>query len=107
MSDNSPRTSGFCIYIDTFCQGPVPTVFDENDKPCIYPTEVEAQREIVDHAMTRLGQFLDGERDFDDAITVEEYVVAVDVHPDGSVVDAEGNRFCTVAHEDQATRSLS
>jgi hypothetical protein len=30
---------------------------------------VEAQKEIVDYVMTRLQQFLDGERDFDDAMT--------------------------------------
>ncbi len=29
--------------------------------------------------MTRLQQFLNDERDFDDAMTVEEYVVEVDV----------------------------
>ena len=69
MSDGSQqRTSGFCIYIDTFFQGPVPTVFDEHDKLCIFATEAEAQREIADNAMTRLEQFLSGERDFDDAM---------------------------------------
>ena len=86
-------TSGFCIYINTVFQGPVPTVFDENDKLCIFATEAEAQREIVESAIIRLEQFLNGERDFDDAITVEEYVVEVDVLPDGSIVDADGNHF--------------
>jgi hypothetical protein len=98
MSDESPRpTSGFCIYINTFFQGPVPTLFDENDKLCIFATEAEAQREIVDNAITRLGEFLRGERDFDDAIAVEEYVVKVDVLPDGSIIDADGNHFSASA----------
>jgi hypothetical protein len=39
--------------------------------------------------VNRLQEFMDGQRDFDDAITVEEYVVEVDVLPDGSVVDAD------------------
>ena len=43
--------------------------------------------------ITRLQQFLDGERDFEDAVTVEETVVEVDVSPDGTMVDAEGNVF--------------
>jgi hypothetical protein len=43
--------------------------------------------------MTRLQEFLDGERDFDDAITVEEYVVPVTLLADGSVVDEDGRRF--------------
>jgi hypothetical protein len=98
MSDGSQqRTSGFCIYIDTFFQGPVPTVFDEHDKLCIFATKAEAQREIADNAITRLEQFLSGERDFDDAMTVEEYIVAVDVLPDGSITDADGNHFSASA----------
>ena len=94
MSDESEQpASAFCIYFNTFFQGPVPTVFDENDKLCIFTTEVEAQREIVENAVIRLEQFLSGERAFDDAITVEEYVVEVDVLPDGSIMDADGNHF--------------
>ncbi len=40
---------------------------------------------------TLLQQFLDSERDFEDAVTVEEYIVEVDVFPDGTMVEAEGN----------------
>ena len=43
--------------------------------------------------MTRLQQFLDGEREYEDAIEVEEYVVPVTVHPDGKIVDEAGNCF--------------
>jgi hypothetical protein len=91
-NESAQLASDFCIYINTFFQGPIPTVFD-NDELSIFATEAEAQREIVDIALTRLGQFLSGERDFDDAIAVEEYVMAVDVLPDGSIVDADGNHF--------------
>jgi len=35
--------------------------------------------------MIGLQDFIDGERELDDAMTVEEYVVEVDVLPDGSV----------------------
>lgn len=85
--------SGFCIYINTLCQGPVPLVTEGKGKYVVFETELEAQREVADYAMTRLQQFLDGERDFDDAITVEEYVVPVTVHPDGTITDADGNCF--------------
>lgn len=86
--------SAFCIYITTVCEGSVPLVRDGDGKPCVFKTEVEAQREIADFVMTRLQEFIDGEdRDFEDAMTVEEYVVPVDVYPDGSIVDAEGNCF--------------
>jgi hypothetical protein len=84
--------SGFCIYVDTFCQGPVPVVSDD-DVYVVFKTELEAQKEIVDNQMIRLKQFLDGERDYADAITVEEYVVPVTVHPDGVITDKTGNCF--------------
>lgn len=92
---------GYAVYIDTLCQGPVPSVTEiypadsdnSAERICVFPTELEAQREIVDLMMTRLQEFLDGERDFDDAVTVEEYVVEVGVLPDGRIVDANGNCF--------------
>ena len=91
---------GYCIFIDTVFQGAVPSVSAvDGDDPnaseiiCVFPTEREAQHEIADFMMTRLQQFLDGERDFDDAITVDEYVVEVDVLPDGRIVDEAGNCF--------------
>ncbi len=95
MSTKNPLElrNGFCIYIDTFCQGAVPVVSDGEGKYVVFETELEAQREVVDHQMTRLQQFLDGERDFEDAMTVEEFVVPVTVHPDGVVVDEGGNSF--------------
>ena len=77
---------GFCVFINTLCEGSTPSVRDGGGKPFIFATEVEAQREIADCMMTRLQEFIDGEdRGFDDAITTEEYVVEVEVLPDGSV----------------------
>lgn len=91
---------GYCIFIDTLCQGAVPSVTEinstdgreEQNRICVFSTEVEAQREIADFMMTRLQEFLDGERDFEDAITVEEYIVEVELLADGTVVHASGNR---------------
>ena len=94
---NQPTPSrmwpGFCIYINTFCQGPVPVLTDGDDKYVIFETELEPQKEIVDHALIRLQEFLDGQRDFDDAITVEEYVVPVKVDPNGKITDDTGKQF--------------
>ena len=94
MSRENPSNlrNGYCIYIRTFCQGPVPVVSDGDDY-VVFETEVEAQKEIVDYVMTRLQQFLDGERDFDDAVSVDEYVVPVTVHPDDTITDEDGNCF--------------
>jgi hypothetical protein len=86
-------TPGFCIFINTFCQGPVPSVFGEGDRPFVFATRVEAEREIAEYAILRLHQFMVGQRDFEDAITIEEYVVEVRVLPDGSITDEDGNHF--------------
>jgi len=92
---------GYCIFIDTLCLGSVPSVTEvistdgsnESERICVFPSELEAQREIVDAIMTRLQEFHDGERDFEDAVSVSEYVVEVEVLPDGRIMDAEGNCF--------------
>jgi hypothetical protein len=81
----------FCVLIDTVFEGTVPAVRDGDDLPCVFETRVEAEREIADNIITRLQEFLDGERDFEDAMTVEEYVAEVVVLPDGSVVPMGNN----------------
>jgi len=88
----SPQ-SGYCIFIDTVCEGRIPAWHDENSMPVVYPTLEAAQREIADDVMEKLRQFLAGERDFDDAMTVEDYILPVDVFPDGSITDEDGNVF--------------
>ena len=95
MSDKPSRgaRNGFCIYIDTLFQGPVPVVSDGVDNYVVFETELYAQKKIADYAMIRIQQFLDGERDFDDAMTVEEFAVPVTVHADGTITDEDGNCF--------------
>jgi len=95
MSENLSRGAckGFCIYIDTLFQGSVPVVSDGDDKYVVFEAELDAQKEIADYAMIRIQEFLDGERDFDDAMACEEYVVPVTVHADGTITDENGNCF--------------
>jgi hypothetical protein len=84
---------GFCIYIDTFFQGPVPVELENDKQFVVYETQLEAQREIADVLMTRLQEFLDGHRDFEDAVETEDYIVEVDLYSDGSIIDEAGRRF--------------
>jgi len=86
-------TPAFCIFIETLCQGRIPAWHDEKYMPIVYPTIEAAQREIADEVMEKLQQFLDGERDFEDALAVEDYILPVEVLPDGSVQDEDGNCF--------------
>jgi hypothetical protein len=89
----SGSVKAYAIYIDTICSGRVPIERNEKGGPVAYVSEHDAQLEIADGTMERLRQFLAGERDFDDAITVEEYVEAVELHPDGSITDEYGNTY--------------
>lgn len=61
MSDPTPAglRKGFCIFINTLCQGPGPLV-SEHDRYVVFDTELEAQKEIVDNQMTRFSNFSTG-----------------------------------------------
>lgn len=78
--------TGYCVFVDSLCEGATPSVRDGDGHPFVFASRREAECEIADAMMTRLQQFIDGERDFDDAMTTEEYVVEVAVEPDGSVI---------------------
>ena len=91
--DEPESQIAYCIYISTVVDGPVPSVRNGEGYQFVFPTRDVAEREIAENALDRLQEYLDGERDFDDAITVEEYVVDVMVYPDGSVSDEDGNFF--------------
>ncbi len=93
QESSSKFRDGFCIYADTLCRGPVPVVGDGDNNYVVFRTELEAQKEIADYAIMRLQQFLDGEREFEDATTIEEYIVPVTVHADGTITDESGNCF--------------
>lgn len=83
---------GFCIFIHTVCEGSVPSV-REGERVCVFATRREAELEIVDFLQMHLQDFIDGNREFEDAITVEDYVVEVEVLPDGSVITDDGSVF--------------
>jgi hypothetical protein len=82
--------SGFAIFHRTLCQGTMPAYYDETEYPVVFSTELEAQREIADDLMEHIRQFLAGEREFEDAITTEDFILPVDVWPDGSISIEEG-----------------
>lgn len=82
----------YAILINTLAEGCVPSV-REGDAPAVFATEREAQCEIADNLLARLQEFLDGEREFEDAMTVEEFIVKVRLLPDGSLTDEFGKRM--------------
>jgi len=92
MKRHRPIRSGYAIFIPTLCQGTVPSCY-EGEYPVVFASELEAQREIADNQLTRLRQFLDGERDFDDALSTDEFVLPVKVWSDGSISNEDGRTF--------------
>ena len=85
MVSPAKAKTGFCLYVTSLAEGKVPIEFDGDNKPVIYPSLFEAQKAIAEYAIDRLEEFRERQRDFDDAFTVEEYVVEVEVRPDGGV----------------------
>ena len=76
---------GFCIFIDVLFEGEVPSCIGEGNKPVIFATREEAEFEIIDFVSDRFEEYLDGKRDLEDAMTIEEFVVGVEVMEDGTV----------------------
>jgi hypothetical protein len=82
---------GFCIYTHTF-KAPSEAILDPNGRPVVFHTSREAEVEIVKKAMARMQDFLNEEREFEDAMYVDEYVVPVTLHDDGTITDGD-NEF--------------
>lgn len=93
MHPYQPIRPAFAIFITTICEGTMLAWYDENGWPVTYQSEREAQLEIVDDLLERLRQFEVGERDFYDAVCIEEFILPVDVWPDGSIVIEDGVVF--------------
>jgi hypothetical protein len=93
MPHSTQPKSSYAIFINTLCSGPVPAWRDKDGLPITYATEREAQLEIVDDLQERLRQFIAGERPFDDAVFVEEFILPVDLWPDGSISTEDGSVF--------------
>lgn len=68
--------TGYAIFCHTLFQGIMPACYDETDYPVVFPTELEAQREIADTQLIRIRQFLDSQREFEDAIATDEFVLS-------------------------------
>lgn len=79
----------YIVVGDSVVDGLQPTgMVAEGDSPfdhLLFPTEREAQLEMADRMMTKLGEFIEGERDFDDAIALDEHILEVVRSGDGKI----------------------
>jgi hypothetical protein len=82
---NTPtfKPTGYCI------RGEV-GVYSVDGKVGIFPTEKDAQREIAEHQVALIKQFLAGNGDFMTAVSFTKDVVPVRKRRDGSVIDENG-----------------
>jgi dienelactone hydrolase len=85
--------SGYAIFCPTVFQGTMPACYDETDCPVVFPTELEAQREIADTQLIRIQEFLDGQRDYEDAIAIDEFILPVSLWADGSISIKGGRTY--------------
>lgn len=85
--------TAYCIFMDTVCEGKIPAWRNESGGFLLHPTEREAQLQIADEVLDRLLQFQQGERDFGDAFTVEDFIEPVTTRDDGTFVDLDGNSY--------------
>ena len=92
-STNRRTRSAFAIFEDTLCQGLMPTWRDEDGVIITYTTKREAEIEIAEMLIELLKQFLAGERDFADASTTGDFILPVQVFPDGTIQTENGQRF--------------
>ena len=83
----------FAIFTHTVCEGIVPAWHDERGLPVVYETKREAQKEIAEMLIEHLEEFIAGEREFDDALTTEDFILPVEVWPDGGISTETGFRF--------------
>lgn len=59
----------------------------------VFTTLLDAQREIADNQLTRIQEFLDGQREFDDAIVTDEFILPVLVTEDGHITTEDRRTF--------------
>lgn len=86
-----------CLMSDTFytivaesvVDGLQPTVMvSDGDSPfenLFFPTERDAQLEVADRMIAKLEEFIDGERDFDDAVALDESILELVRRGDGKI----------------------
>lgn len=83
----------FALFVDTICQGPMPSWYDEDGYPVTYSTKRKAQEEIADTQMEYWRQFMAHERSFEDAANIGDYIVKVRRLADRTIQTTDGRIF--------------
>lgn len=84
---------GFIVAIDTVAEGLTVSVREEGGKPVVFATQEAAEKCILELLADRVDECQRGERDFDDATTIEEFVKPVTVDAVGVIYDEDDYEF--------------
>jgi hypothetical protein len=66
---------------------------DEKGFPVTYSTKQEAVKEICDDMREHIAQIEEGDRDLEDGVGFEDWIEEVELWPDGTVTDEDGNTY--------------
>ena len=92
-SQNSRPQRAYGVFVDQSPHPIRPAAYDHRGYPVVHATEVAAKTAIIRHALQRHLAFFDGSMSFEEAVSIDEYYVPVNVHPDGSVSTEAGLTF--------------
>lgn len=82
------------IMSPTLCQGDIPAWFDDNERPVLYESKVEAYKEIADSMIQELQQFVDGERELEDTdFAAEDYVISCEYDDETGMIYSEDGQI--------------
>jgi hypothetical protein len=84
---------GYIIAVDSLAEGCTAVQRGADGMPVVYETRIEAERDVVQDFITRLQEFLRGERAFDDATFLEDCILEVTRNANGSLEDDYGRKY--------------
>lgn len=83
--------SVYCIF--HYAPDKTPAWHGDDDLPITHATKQEALKEICDTLREHVRQIEEGHRDLEDGIGFEDWIEEVQLHPDGSITDKDGNTY--------------
>ena len=85
MVESGKTSKGYCVFVESMCEGLVPSVFDANNQPVVFATRKEANEEIKDYAVTRLAHATNDDEVSIYSADTEEFVLEVRLLENGSI----------------------
>jgi len=85
MAESGKTSKGYCVFVESMCEGLVPSVFDSDSRPVVFATRKEATAEIKDYEITRLAHATNDDEVSIYSADTEEFVLEVRLLENGSI----------------------